>query len=55
MTIIDLVGKVVIGTGEDQVGETYEVFDFSKPCPPNCDADSPLFIDPTTYMTVMCQ
>ena len=43
-TIIDLVGDVVIGTGEDTVEDSYEVFDFSKPCPHYCDDESPLFI-----------
>ncbi len=44
--IIDLVGKVVIGTGENAVEKTYDVFDFSQGCPPYCDPDSPLFIRP---------
>lgn len=44
--IIDLVGKMVIGTGDNTVEKTYEVFDFSQGCPPYCDPDSPLFIRP---------
>ena len=38
--IMDLIGKV------DVMGETfnYEIYDFSHPCPPMCDINSPLFI-----------
>lgn len=47
-TIIDLVGKVTMGIGDELVEETYDIFDFSKICPPECDEDSPLFIGPAT-------
>lgn len=42
--IIDLVGTVATGIGDARTEETYDVFDFSKICPPECDEDSPLFI-----------
>ncbi len=42
--IIDLVGEVVIGTGDQTIVEDYDVFDFSSGCPPYCDTTSPLFI-----------
>jgi hypothetical protein len=44
--IIDLVGPMVINTGNEAMEETYEVFDFSHGCPPYCDPESPLFIGP---------
>ena len=42
--IVDLVGPMTVSVNDDAVEETYDVFDFSKPCPPNCNEDSPLFI-----------
>ncbi|MEZ4903410.1 MAG: hypothetical protein R2822_17420 [Spirosomataceae bacterium] len=44
--IIDLIGEQTvynIATGKE-VTTDYEVFDFSRPCPPICDPESPLFV-----------
>ncbi len=41
--IIDLIG-VMPGNEGDAEKEDYQVFDFSRTCPPVCDEDSPLFI-----------
>lgn len=38
--IKDLIGKVTV---KDKTF-TYEIYDFSRPCPPICDVTSPLFI-----------
>lgn len=42
--IVDLVGTITINTGAVATEATYDVFDFSRPCPPHCNEDSPLFI-----------
>ncbi|CAN5124850.1 hypothetical protein BH09BAC4_BH09BAC4_02900 [soil metagenome] len=45
--IVDLVGPMTITDGDAATQQTYEVFDFSRPCPPHCNEDSPLFISQT--------
>jgi hypothetical protein len=42
--IIDLVGTMSVLSEGKTVQETYEVFDFSHGCPPDCDTGSILFI-----------
>lgn len=42
--IIDLIGHRVGGDSVGSADEDYQVFDFSRTCPPVCDEDSPLFI-----------
>lgn len=47
--IIDLVGKMPTGNEGQGAEETYDVFDFSRICPPICDEDSPLFVGKDTH------
>lgn len=44
--IVDLIGPMTVTKGFVQQEETYEVFDFSQPCPPHCNPESELFIGP---------
>lgn len=45
--IIDLIGTMTVTAGEEKEEETYQVFDFSHGCPPDCDPGSALFIGQT--------
>ena len=38
----DLINTTTVGVGDDEDGS--EIYDFTKPCPSECDPKSPLFI-----------
>jgi hypothetical protein len=44
---VDLKGNDIITTTTDnlQEGDDTEIYDFTKPCPDQCDPESPLYID----------
>jgi len=43
---VDKKGKDIIPTSDLLQGDGSEIYDFTKPCPTECDPESPLFVGP---------